>query len=320
MSKDYKPNGGVLGCPKISAKDFKEYSDDINSRIDSDGSLKRVPVAKLMDKEWDNDYDVYVEYNPEKVSIVHRIFGSLTNTNINDTCYSAQIGKYQTDIIDLKHPSMGAPFYSASCGLIVCFLLKNSLFKLRATDLCCSLNNEEFIISTDPTKVYAFLGIDLEKLLQTHTRQELFNLIEQSWIYDPDVILQLRGTKTKDINRPIFVDFLDFCETHQRISKIQPKTLEQALTHFEKTSEYYALELKQQEENRIKKLRSNTKDLLLVQFKKKNIIGKELGEKMNQFKNWIFQKYGIDYDTWSITDNLDVDSAFNQFYLLFNIS
>ena len=41
---------------------------------------------------------------------------------------------------------------------------------------------------------------------------------------------------------------------------------------------------------------------------------------MNQFKNWIFQKYGIDYDTWSITDNLDVDSAFNQFYLLFNIS
>jgi hypothetical protein len=315
MATEYKPNGGVLGCPRILAQDFKEYSDDINSRIDSDGSLKRVQVAKLMDKKWDNDYDVYVEYNADKVSIVDRIFGSHPTRDINGTCYSVQIGMYHTDFIDLLNPQMGAPFYSASSGLILCFLLKNSLFKLRATDLCCSLNSEEFIISTDAAKVYAFLGIDLEKLLHTHSRQELFNLIEQSWLYDPVPILKLRGTKTKDINRPIFVDFLDFCETHPRISTIEPKTLEEVLTHFEKTSDYNALGLKQQEENRQKKLRSNLKDLLVAQFKKKNVIGKELGEKMNQFKNWIFEKYGIDYDKWSITDNLDVDSVFKQFYL-----
>jgi hypothetical protein len=314
MSAEYKSNGGVLGCPKIYAKDFKDYADNINAKIDTDGRLLRVPVAKLEDKESDNDYDVYVQVNSNKIAIVNEIFGPLSNTNCNGTCYSAQIGKYQTDIIDLINPLMGAPFYSASSGLILTFLLKNSSFKLRATDLCCTLNNEEFIISTDAAKVYAFLGIDLEKLLHTHSRQELFNLIEQSWLYDPATILNLRGTKIKEINRPIFVDFLDFCETHPRSSPFQPKTLEEALSHFAKTDEYTVLALKHQEENRLKKIRSNIKNLLLEQFKKKNVVGKELGEKMNLFKNWILEKYSVDYDTWSITDNLDVESVFNQFY------
>ena len=313
MSITYKPNGGVLGCPRILAADFKEYSDGINSRIDADGSLRRVHVAKLMDKEWDNDYDVYVEYNADKVSIVDRIFGSSSNTNKNGTCYSTQIEKYHTDFIDLLHPQMGAPFYSASCGLIMCFLLKNSPYKLRATDFCCSLNSEEFIISTDAEKVYAFLGLDLTKLLQTHTRSELFSIIEQSWLYEPTSILQLRGTKTKDIDRPIFVDFMDFCETHPRISTIQPKTLEEALTHFEKTSDYAALVEKQKEENRQKKLRSNTKDRLMDEFKKANITGKELGKKMNEFKDWILPTFGKDYDNWAISENLEVESVFNQF-------
>jgi len=313
MSATYKPNGGVLGCPKILAGDFKEYSDDINSRIDADGSLRRVHVAKLMDKEWDNDYDVYVEYNPDKVSIVDRIFGSSVNTNKNGTCYSIQIGNYHTDFIDLLHPQMGASFYSASCGLILCFLLKNSLFKLRATDLCCSLNSEEFIISTDAEKVYEFLGLELDKLLQTHTRQDLFNMIEQSWLYDPAAILQLQGTKTKDIDRPIFVDFMHFCKTHPRISTIQPKTLEEVLAHFGKTDEYTALGLKQQEELRKKTLRSKTKDQLMREFKKADIVGKELGKKMEEFKDWILVTFGMDYDNWAVLDNLDVQLVLIQF-------
>jgi len=310
----YKPNGGVLGCPKILAGDFKEYSEDINSRIDVDGNLKRVPVAKLTDKEWDNDYDVYLESNPNKGSEVDRLFGPFQKTNLNGTCYSVQIGLYQTDFIDLSNPQMGSAFYSASSGLILCFLLKNSPYKLRATDLCCSLNGQDFIISTDANEVYAFFGIDLEKLLQTHTRQDLFHLVEQSWLYDPQLILPLQGTKTKDIDRPVFVDFMHFCHTHPRLSGVQPpKSLEDTLAHFGKTEEYAALVVKQQEDARQKKLRSKTKDLLMEQFKKNKIEGKELGKQMNEFKEWILSSFAIDYDTWSVSENLDVEVVFSQF-------
>ena len=309
----YKPNGGVLGCPKILAGDFKDYSHAINSQIDAEGSLKRVPVAKLTDKEWDNDYDVYVEYNPNKVSIINSIFGPIPKSHLNGTCYSVQIGMYQTDVIDLDTPQMGSAFYSASSGLLICFLLKNSPFKLRATDLCCSLNGCDFIISTDANAVYAFFGIDLAKLLQTHTRQELFALIEQSWLYDPELILSFQGTKTKDIDRPVFVDFIGFCQTHLRNSPIQSRTLDEVLQHFGKTDEFAVLKAKHEEEARQKKLRSGRKDQLMDLFKNLKIEGKELGKQISAFKDWILTSFGIEYENWAVLENLDVEAVFNQF-------
>jgi hypothetical protein len=319
MSGIYKLNGGVLGCPKILAKDFIDYSDEINSKIDTDGRLCRVSVAKLMDKEADNDYDVYLEINPNKVAIVNEIFGPLSNTNSNGTCYSAQIGKYHTDFIDLLHPGMGAAYYSASSGLVLHFLLKSAPFKLRATDLCCTLNGETFIISTDPNQVYSFLGLDLEKLLKTYNRQELFDMIEKSWLYDPIKMLELVKTKSKekDLERPLMVDFLQFCETHPKNPKIlsNEKTLHDVLEYFGKTDEYAALVQKQSEENRKKTARTKTKELLMIEFKKKSLLGKELGEKMNAFKEWILHTFQMDYDTWSQNENLDVEDVFKRFYI-----
>ena len=315
-SATYKPNGGVLGCPKILAKDFKDYSDDVNSRIDADGSLKRVYVAKLTDKEFDNDFDIYIEQHPDKVSIINKIFGPISKNHLNGTCYSVQIGLYQTDVIDLLNPEMGSAFYSASVGLILCFLLKNSPFKLRATDLCCSLNGVDFIISTNATEVYSFLGIDLTQLLQTHTKPELFQLIEQSWLYDPELILQLRETKTKDIDRPVFVDFMLFCQTHSKTSAKSSKTLEEVLKHFGKTEQYDRFVASQLEETRQKKLRSVTKDRLTQQFKNNGLSGKELGKQMNDFKEWILKSFQIDYDTWAISENLDIEAMVLQFQKL----
>lgn len=309
----YKPNGGVLGCPRILASDFSLYSDAINSKIDADGRLKRVPVAKLTDKKWDNDYDVYVETNQDKVSIINAVFGPISKSNLNGTCYSVQIGNHQTDVIDLQHPQMGSPFYSASAGLLLCFLLKNSPYKIRATDLCCSLNAHDFIISTDANTVYAFLGINLAMLLQTHTRHALFALIEQSWLYDPDLILSLQGTKTKDIDRPVFVDFIAFCQTHPRKTPLQPKTLDEVLRHFGKTDEFAELKAKQEEEARQNKIRSKTKEQVLDLFKKNKTEGKELGKQMNAFKEWIFTTFSIDFEKWSVQADLNIEAVFQQF-------
>jgi hypothetical protein len=319
MSGAYKSNGGVLGCPKIYSADFNDYADNINAKIDADGRLLRVPVAKLLDKEWDNDYDIYVQVNTNKITIVNEIFGPLTNTNINGTCYSVQIGKYQTDIIDLINPLMGAPFYSASSGLILSFLLKNAPFKLRATDFSVSLNGETFIISTDPVLVYSFLGLDSKKLLQINNRQDLFTMIEKSWIYDPVFLLEQNKSKSKekDLERPVMVDFLEYIRTHPKDPQIvlKKKTLQDALDYFGKNEEYAALEYKQKEENIKKMARSRTKELLMDEFKKKEIKGKELGEKMNMFKEWILETLGIDYDTWASNESLEIDTVFKRFYM-----
>jgi hypothetical protein len=141
-------------------------------------------------------------------------------------------------------------------------------------------------------------------------------MIEQSWLYDPQHMIELKKieTKEKDLYRPVMVDFINFCETHPRSSTITPKTLQDALVHFGKNEEYVLLGLKQNEENRQKKMRTNTKDVLMAQFKKQNIEGKALGQKMNAFKDWILVKFGIDYDTWAISDNLQVETVFNDFY------
>lgn len=313
MSTTYKPNGGVLGCPRILAADFRHYSDAINAKIDADGRLKRVHVAKLTDKEWDNDYDVYVECNPDKLSIIKELFGPVSHSHLNGTCFSLQIGDHQTDVIDVQNPQMGSAFYSASSGLLLCFLLKNSPYKIRATDMCCSLNGHDFKISDDANAVYAFLGIDLAELLQTHTRQELFALIEKSRLYDPDLILSLQGTKTKDIDRPVFVDFIEFCKTHPRRTPVEAKTLDEVLRHFGKTDEFAELKAKQEEEARQSKLRSKTKEGLMHQFRKHKIEGKELGKQTNAFKEWIFTTFAIDYEKWAVQENLNIEAVFNQF-------
>jgi hypothetical protein len=51
----------------------------------------------------------------------------------------------------------------------------------------------------------------------------------------------------------------------------------------------------------------------VAEFKKNGVVGRELGEKMNAFKEWILTTFGMDYDNWSISADLDVASVFNRF-------
>jgi hypothetical protein len=53
----------------------------------------------------------------------------------------------------------------------------------------------------------------------------------------------------------------------------------------------------------------------MIEFKKKSLLGKELGEKMNAFKEWILHTFQMDYDTWSQNENLDVEDVFKRFYI-----
>jgi hypothetical protein len=307
IENTYKPFGGVLKCPRIESTEFQSYREMINSKIDSDGSLKRVDVALLEDKPYHYDYDVYLEQDGDLVNKVNRIFGFNQNNNINGDCYSLQIGSFQTDFIILENPKMGRAFYSVSCGLLIHILLSNSVVKLRSTDLCCKVGSDTFIISTDPIKSYEYLGLDLDALLKMHSRSELFAMIQKSRIYDPELILELSKKKSKDMIRPIMCDFLEFCKTNSRISQLSKNIdLDDALEYFGKTSEYRKLIAKKEEDEKRAKLLSNAKTIITNELKTRGYGGKDIGIKLSEFKEWVISTYKIEYELWLIGVDVNI--------------
>jgi len=314
IDNTYKPFGGILKCPKIESGEFQSYLEMVNSQIESDGVLNRVHVALLDDKPYHFDYDVYLEPNTDVINVVNGIFGFHENNNINGNCYSLQIGKFQTDFITLKDPAMGRPFYSVSCGLLLHLLLSNSVVKIRDTDLCCKVGTDTFIISTDPAKTYEFLGLDLDALLKMHTRQELFSMIQHSWIYDPELILELTKTKSKDMKRPLACDFVEFSKTNPRLSELpKSKELMDILSHFGKTAEYEQFVLKKEEDKREMKLRADAKTLITNELKNRKFVGVDISNTFNKFKEWVFATFNVDYDNWVITKGINIKDTLDMF-------
>ena len=315
IENTYKPFGGILKCPRIEPTEFQCYREMINSKIDSDGSLKRVDVALLDDKPYHHDYDVYLEQDGDLVNKVNRIFGFNQNNNINGDCYSLQIGRFQTDFIILQNPKMGQAFYSVSCGVLLHILLSNSAVKMRSTDLCCKVGSDTFIISTDPIKSYEYLGLDLDALLKMRSRSELFTMIQKSRIYDPELILELSQKKGKDMIRPIMCDFVEFCKANPRISQL-PKSIDlnDALEHFEKASEYRELLSKKGEDEKRAKLVSNAKTIIANELKTKGgYVGKDIATKLAQFKEWIISTFKMEYEIWLATVDVNILETLHMF-------
>jgi hypothetical protein len=313
----YKPNGGCLKLPKIPHADYAAYREDIHARIVADGRLKIVPVSELEDKyDGSFDCDVYLETHPDKVAIVGEIFGAHPNKNHNGSCFSMQIGQYQTDFIDLENPEMGAAYYSVSAGLPIGLMLKKSPISLRQTDLCLDINGYKFILSTDATLSYRFLGIDLSRLRKAKTRHDLFLILMHSHIYNPELIKTLAADpKMKaDMIRPIMVDFAAFCSSRPASpGQCVEMTIDSPLTFFGKRQEYDAYLRQKEEEARQQLIRTRAKETLTNELKRMGITGKEQGEKMKGFRQWVFDAFGEDYDVWVVSTDMDVCDVFHRY-------
>lgn len=313
----YKPTGGCLKCPKIPHSEYTAYRDNIHARIVADGRLKIVPVSELEDKyDGSFDCDVYLVQHPDKVAIICEIFGEHPNKNRNGPCFSLQVGQYQTDFIDLENPEMGAAYYSVSAGLPIGLLLKNSPVSLRQTDLCLDINGYKFILSTDARLSYRFLGIDISRLRAAKTRQDLFEILMYSNIYNPEIIKTLAADpKFKaDMVRPIMVDFLAFCSSRPaRPGQLIEMTIDAPLTFFGKRQEYEDYHRQKEEEAQRQLIRSKAKETMTNELKRMGIIGKEQGEKMKGFRQWVFDAFGEDYDAWVVSTDMDVCDVFHRY-------
>ncbi len=313
----YKPTGGCLKLPKIPHADYAAYRDDIHARILADGRLKIVPVTELEDKyDGSFDCDVYLEPHPDKVAIVGEIFGAHPNKNHNGSCFSLQVGQYQTDFIDLENPEMGAAYYSVSAGLPIGLMLKNSPISLRQTDLCLDISGHKFILSTDAKLSYRFLGIDISRLRGVKTRQDLFEILGHSMIYNPEIIKTLAADpKFKaDMIRPIMVDFATFCSSRPASpGQLVEMTIDAALTFFRKRQEYEDYLHQKEEEARRQLIRTRAKETLTNELKRMGVAGKEQGEKMKRFRQWVFDAFGEDYDAWVVSTEMDVCDVFHRY-------
>jgi len=313
----YKPTGGCLKCPKIPHSKYAAYRDDIHAQIVDDGRLKIVRVGELADKyDGSFDCDVYLEPHKDKVAIVCDIFGAHSNKNHNGPCFSLQVGQYQTDFIDLENPEMGSAYYSVSAGLPIGLMLKKSPITLRQTDICFDINGYKFVLSTDAELSYRFLGIDVSKLREAKTRQDLFELLADSLIYDPEII-KTSATDPKlksDMIRPIMVDFATFCSSRPaRPGQCVDLTIAAALNFFGKQHEYEDYTRQKEEEARRQLIRSKVKETMTNELKRMGIIGKEQGERIKGFRQWVLDAFGEDYDAWVVSTDMDVCDVFHRY-------
>ena len=321
MSLVYDKSRGILQCPPMSSGEYSILRTYVVEIIQTDQRLVIVDVPQLEDKILHSDLDVYLCFHPQIDIILKELFPSLV-INKNDKCLSIKVKEWQVDFITLVNPKIESLFYCTCFGLLFNFLNIFSPIKLRSTDLCYKVNREDdFTISDNPTDVCAFFGINLDMLKQATTRDKLFDLIKRSSLYNPELIVGLDPT-SKDMRRQIMIDFITFCSQNPLKIPYQPKTLQDVLTFFGKEAEYEAFlhtieekHRQQQISESNQKKTKHTKDCLMLELTKRNIMGKEAGEKLKYFKEWIVQTYKISYDEWVLQDNLNIPEIFKEFYL-----
>jgi hypothetical protein len=211
---------------------------------------------------------------------------------------------------------MGAAYYSVSAGLPIGIMLKKSPLTLRQTDLCFDISGYKFILSTDARLSYSFLGIDISRLRGAKTRQDLFEILMYSNIYDPEIIkTSAADPKLKaDMIRPIMVDFATFCSSRPaHPGQLVELKIDAALTFFGKRQEYDDYLRQKEEEAQRQLIRTRAKETLTNELKRMGITGKEQGAKMIQFKEWVQGAFGENYDTWVVSTDVDVCDVFHRY-------
>jgi hypothetical protein len=160
------------------------------------------------------------------------------------------------------------------------------------------------------------LGIDIARLRGAKTRQDLFEILAHSHIYNPEIITtSAADPKLKaDMIRPIMVDFAAFCSSRPaHPGQLVELTIGAILTFFGKQQEYDDYLRQKEEDARRQLIRTRAKETMTNELKRMGITGKEQGEKMKGFRQWVFDAFGEDYDVWVVSADVDVCDVFHRY-------
>lgn len=305
---------GALQQSRITQEQYDVHSSSVLAKCESEVPILDVPRLR---KPLHCDIDLVVSASIRaSVPILKRIFPD-SESLINGTCFSMAIDGTQVDFISVEHPGMGAFFYTNSFSLPACFLVRGTPFILTTTGFHLKTRfGTNFVLSQDPEKVCAFLGITYEGLRAVRYADELFALLSTSWLYDSKKILDVSEDE-KDMKRDLMKEFRAFCEAHPATATVP--TEDAAVSFFGRQEAYQAFVAEETEKARLEAIRKEretkqaaVKRQLSTEIAAKGVKGKEVGTMFDSFKTWIGDNKGMTYEEWAQTDP-NVAEAFKEF-------
>jgi hypothetical protein len=304
---------GVMQMPRIPHSRYIELLAIVLTIL---GSVIPVLDVPRLEKPFHSDIDIIIAMSMSALlPLLNQLFPD-AKSSVNGTCCSMVIHGAQVDFITVEHPGMGALFYTNSFSLPMCFLMRGTPFIFTSTGLYLRTRfGTNFVLSQDPERVCAFLGITLEALRAVKNADELFVLLRSSWLYDSQNILSVSPDE-KDMSRDMMKDFRTFCEANPATATVPSE--DDAISSFGRQEAYQAFIAEETEKVRLEAIRkdreskqADVKQKISAAITAEGVIGKEVGIMFNAFKAWIASNKGS-YEDWAQT-NPNVLATFKEF-------
>ena len=308
------PSLGVMQQQKIPNTRYLELLADVLTTLGSGIPVLDVP---RLEKPFHSDIDIIIAMSMSALLPLLRQLFPEAESSVNGTCCSMVIQGAQVDFIAVEHPGMGALFYTNSFSLPVCFLVRGTPFIFTSTGLHLRTRfGTNFVLSQDPERVCAFLGITLEALRAVKIADELFVLLRSSWLYDSQKILGVSPDE-KDMRRDFMKDFRTFCEANPATATVPSE--DDAISVFGRQEAYQAFVAEETEKARLEAIHKEietkqaaVKKQISAAITARNLRGKEVGIMFDAFKAWIASTKGTTYEVWAQT-NPNVAETFQEF-------
>ena len=308
------PSLGVMQQPKIPHARYIELLATVLTIL---GSVIPVLDVQRLEKSFHSDIDIIIAMSMSAlIPLLKQLFPD-AESSVNGTCCSMVIHGAQVDFIAVEHPGMGALFYTNSFSLPMCFLMRGTPFVFTYNGLYIRTSfGTNFVLSQDPERVCAFLGITLEALRAVKNADELFVLLRSSWLYDSQTILSVSPDE-KDMRRELMQAFRTFCEENPATAVVPAE--EAAIAFFECQDAYQAFTTEETEKARIEAIakeretrQAAVKKQISAAIIAKGVKGKEVLTIFDAFKAWIASNKGMPYEEWAQTKP-NVAETFQEF-------
>ena len=307
------PSLGVMQMPKIHHTGYLKLLADVLTTL---GSVIPVLDVPRLEKPFHSDIDIIIAMSMSALLPLLRQLFPEAESSVNGTCCSMVIHGAQVDFIAVEHPGMGALFYTNTFSLPMCFLVRGTPFVFTSTGLHLRTRfGTNFVLSQDPERLCAFLGITLEALRAVKNAEQLFVLLRSSWLYDSQTILSI-SPDDKDMKRDLMQAFRTFCEANPATAVVPSE--DEAISFFGRQEAYQAFTTEETEKVRLEAIRKDresnqaaVKKQISAAITARNLKGKEVGIMFDAFKAWIASNKGS-YEEWA-QSNPNVAETFKEF-------
>ena len=183
------------------------------------------------------------------------------------------------------------------------------------------------VISKDYDKIYSFLGLSYDRWKQGFNElEDIFKFIAEGKYFNWEY-LQLennnRINRERDIKRKSYMSFLEWIDKNAKDDNHRYQYKADKSEYIDEVAAYFPeakliTEIRRFEYEECRKLYIKSKFNGGDVMRKYGIQGKELGEAMNEFKEYVVDEYKCDYDEFIIDTSVEQIYEAFDFYILSN--